>query len=121
MAGKRGSRDDEGDEILSAPPAKRERQASSSAEETEEVADVAPELSDEDLGDELSDDDGEFEDVSKADIENCSRRNHAHAGVLDSVRLDRFMSHECFEYKLGPNVNIINGPNGMRDYQPQCP
>ena len=41
-----------------------------------------------------------------------SQKGFSHAGILESVQLDRFMSHYCFEYKLGRNINIVNGPNG---------
>lgn len=41
-----------------------------------------------------------------------SNKGFAHSGILESVQLDRFMSHLCFEYKFGRNINIINGPNG---------
>lgn len=58
------------------------------------------------------DDDGEYEEVTEVDALHCLKRGHAHSGVMELVRVDRFMCHECFEYKLGPNVNIINGPNG---------
>lgn len=40
------------------------------------------------------------------------KHGFASSGILLSVRLDRFMSHDCFQYDFGPNVNIIQGPNG---------
>lgn len=42
----------------------------------------------------------------------ASRKGLASSGILSSIRLDRFMSHKCFVYELGPNVNILNGKNG---------
>jgi hypothetical protein len=123
---KRGAPDDDEDDIVPARSAKRGKLSSSPSREVEDEEEVVePENNeysdndDEDDGareDENSEDEGEFEETSPADIESCTRRGHSNAGVLDSVRLDRFMSHECFEYKLGPNVNIINGPNG----EPLC-
>lgn len=121
MARKR-SRDD--DEIEPAPAPKRERPSldadadgsggeSASDDEARVVAAERSESeSDGQFEERLSDDDGEYEEVTKADALHCLKRGHAHSGVMESVRVDRFMCHECLEYKLGPNVNIINGPNG---------
>lgn len=58
------------------------------------------------------DEESEDEDATAAGRKLSKTLGFANAGILQSVRLDRFMSHECFKYTLGPNVNIINGANG---------
>ncbi len=50
--------------------------------------------------------------VQRIDLDKMKERHFARAGILESVQLDRFMSHKCFKYELGPNVNIIHGGNG---------
>lgn len=57
---------------------------------------------DDDMGDEIETDQLKFH----------ARKGFASSGILHSVQLDRFMSHECFKYELGPNVNFICGQNG---------
>lgn len=64
-----------------------------------------------DVGD-GNDDDEEDEETVQQQIRLSTEKGFAHSGILHSVRLDRFMSHNCFEYVLGPNMNIINGKNG---------
>lgn len=62
-----------------------------------------------------ADDDGD-DDENSTDEDTSPQMNSnsgfSTSGILQSVRLDRFMSHDCFSYDLGPNVNIINGANG---------
>lgn len=60
----------------------------------------------------VSDNIARIENQSALDASRLREKGHALAGVLEKVQLNRFMSHDCFEYTLGPNVNIINGPNG---------
>ncbi|KAA8499594.1 Structural maintenance of chromosomes protein 6 [Porphyridium purpureum] len=36
----------------------------------------------------------------------------ASVGILESIYVENFMCHECFEFEFGPNVNIIQGENG---------
>lgn len=61
-----------------------------------------------DVEDEDDEDEEEVQRQLRLSIEN----GFAHSGILHSVRLDRFMSHECFVYEFGQNVNIVQGPNG---------
>lgn len=65
-------------------------------------------------GDDDDDDDDRDDESDEADTNHPLFKSNAfsHCGVLQSVRLDRFMSHTCFSYDLCPNVNIINGDNG---------
>lgn len=70
-----------------------------------------------DTGDEVDDDDGNVLDAealkkSREKLKEMADKGFSLSGILESVQLDRFMSHDCFEYKLGRNVNIVNGPNG---------
>lgn len=59
------------------------------------------------------DEDEVMQDASAEQLKmKLSEKGFSHAGILESVQLDRFMSHFCFEYKLGRNINIVNGPNG---------
>lgn len=76
---------------------------------TQDDADIAD---DEEEEEEEDDDDEEEDDTNESQASLMQGKNFASSGILLSVRLDRFMSHECFEYSLGPNVNIINGANG---------
>lgn len=62
--------------------------------------------------DDDDDEEEEDEEVVQEQIRLSTEKGFAHSGILHSVRLDRFMSHNCFEYPLGPNMNIINGKNG---------
>lgn len=58
-------------------------------------------------------DDGQDDDSDEESNQRLFESNgFSHCGVLQSVRLDRFMSHTCFSYDLCPNVNIVNGDNG---------
>ncbi len=50
--------------------------------------------------------------AEEVDLDLMKEKGFSWAGILESVQLDRFMSHQCFEYKLGPNVNVVNGANG---------
>lgn len=58
------------------------------------------------------DDEEEDEEDVQEQMRFSTEKGFAHSGILHSVRLDRFMSHGCFRYDLGPNMNIINGKNG---------
>lgn len=65
------------------------------------------------IGDDVDDEDEEQdEEITEEQIRLSTEKGFSHSGILHSVRLDRFMSHNCFEYVLGPNMNIINGKNG---------
>lgn len=59
-----------------------------------------------------ADDDKEDEEEVERQVKLSIENGFSHSGILHSVRLDRFMSHECFVYDFGQNVNIIQGPNG---------
>lgn len=74
-------------------------------EEEEEGAHFAPEM----RGESDSEDD---QQVGDEDLQPSSSEGFASCGILSSVRLDNFMSHRCFSWDLGPNVNIVNGKNG---------
>lgn len=39
-------------------------------------------------------------------------RGYAQVGILEMVRVENFMCHKLFEFRFGPNVNIVNGNNG---------
>lgn len=71
----------------------------------EELSDEDADMDEGSVGDDLDED-------NEVDLELMKSRGFSYAGILESVQLDRFMSHECFEYKLGPNVNVVNGANG---------
>lgn len=65
--------------------------------------------------DDESEDEDDYElsqQESRAAVSLAQKNGHSLAGILHSVKLDRFMSHDCFQYELGPNVNIISGRNG---------
>lgn len=62
--------------------------------------------------DDDDDDDDDRDDEEDANNQLFKSNAFSQCGILQSVRLDRFMSHNCFSYDLCPNVNIINGDNG---------
>ncbi|KAK1869734.1 hypothetical protein I4F81_012200 [Pyropia yezoensis] len=41
----------------------------------------------------------------------AARFGSAQVGILDKVRVENFLCHDCFEFEFGPNINIINGQN----------
>uniref|UniRef100_A0A6T6BUD9 RecF/RecN/SMC N-terminal domain-containing protein n=1 Tax=Compsopogon caeruleus TaxID=31354 RepID=A0A6T6BUD9_9RHOD len=45
-------------------------------------------------------------------MEQWASRGFAQTGILESIRVENFMCHRLFEFKFGPNVNIVNGNNG---------
>jgi structural maintenance of chromosomes protein 6 len=89
----------------------REDDGDDDSKENDDGSDTDQDLSP-DAEDEMEESEGELDEMTDAAKMAYRSRGHAFSGVLQSVRLDNFMSHECFEYKLGPNVNIVNGPNG---------
>lgn len=58
------------------------------------------------------DEDDEDDDDDDGPVQFAGNNEFSCSGILQSVRMDRFMSHDCFRYDLGPNVNIVNGANG---------
>lgn len=71
---------------------------------------VEPEEEDTNMQDD-EDGDDDTDDVEET-LKFRASKDFAAAGILHFVQLDRFMSHECFKYTLGPNVNFICGQNG---------
>lgn len=56
--------------------------------------------------------DVEAGEVARQNLDDMRTKGFSLSGILEAVQLDRFMSHDCFEYRLGRNINIVNGPNG---------
>lgn len=63
-------------------------------------------------GSDGADEDDDGDDVEEAAAFLSANSAFATSGILHSVKLDNFMSHSCFQYDLGPNVNIVQGANG---------
>jgi len=67
------------------------------------------------MGDNPSDDDqtNDFQNSAQNSqkVEFLSDKQ-AEVGIIESIRLDNFMCHQCLEIDFGPNVNFIVGQNG---------
>lgn len=115
-----GDQDDEDDDDAVLPPVSAARPPKSASRAR--VA-AAQDDGDDDDGEGGDEDLDGSEDDSMAGVDSSTVAQHttdalaarfgfAQVGILEKVRVENFMCHDCFEFDFGPNINIINGQNG---------
>lgn len=100
--------DDDDDHIRPAEPQPRRARDSPPAAVEDDASDHHADPED----DEESPDDEPDPEEEIRRARRAASKGFSTCGILHSVRLDRFMSHDCFQYDLAPNVNFVNGRNG---------